>query len=242
MKGEECATNKTSTITNLDALQAFVWALVVRARKMTTDKKLVSLNTVVGLRARLKPPLPTKMTGMLAFMVKTDAPGTDFAVDDNNQESGQTFEAGLGRIARRLRDTVDAINSDTAAAYLHDKAHQVDASRIWPMVPSKRQTISTAWTHVGLYDVDFTGGDATPDWVEVILPGSLLCITEAPKKTERDQTSAWSADGVNVYLRIDAPVMERLLKDPLLGLVLEVTNIGNSKMGQIKGNVIFRPN
>ena len=50
-------------VSRLDALLAFVWKMIIRARGLERDKELVNMAVTLGLRPRVSPPLTDAFLG-----------------------------------------------------------------------------------------------------------------------------------------------------------------------------------
>ncbi|EFR05475.1 transferase [Nannizzia gypsea CBS 118893] len=195
-----------------DAILAHVWSCINRARKLEDDKgdnRPVHCDLVYGVRPAFK--LDKSFMGSPIIMV--------------NVEMSASKPPALQAIAQRIRQTITDISQpDLLAAHLHSVAYEESPQRIWQAFLGRRHILVTTWARAGIYEVDFGfSSSSAPSirYAEGVVPdmdGNVL-IKEAPplKKTDlSDGRSSWTADGVDVSLRLRAEDMDRLLQDPLL--------------------------
>ncbi|RPD75896.1 hypothetical protein L226DRAFT_391698 [Lentinus tigrinus ALCF2SS1-7] len=196
-------------ISRLDALLAFVWRLVVRARGLENDPELIHMMLTVGLRSRVSPPLPDSFLGSPITVARVSLSGADIA-----SESSSTATP-----ASAIRSAMAPFTSSAIAALLHDMAHDINPQYIWRAFFGKRHSIVTSWQSLDVYGVDF-GSGKPPRFVEAVMPSVDGCIhiMEAGPATSGGVSGGarWYAEPVCVSLHLAKDVMERLLKDPEL--------------------------
>ncbi|KAJ9095680.1 hypothetical protein QFC21_005552 [Naganishia friedmannii] len=194
-------------LSKLDALLAHVWACILRARQLHVDETAF-LDITFSFRARLG--LPSSFLGSPIRLAAVEASAAAAHAND------------LPALARRIRTTLGLFDGAQACAgILHDLAHEPNAQNIWATFLGRRHTLVTSWTHLGLYDVDFTGRQA-PRYVDAAMPScdGLLQVSESAPLDGVARSEAgkgdWARDGASVSLHLTGDVMERLWKDPLL--------------------------
>ncbi|CCM03694.1 uncharacterized protein FIBRA_05839 [Fibroporia radiculosa] len=194
-------------ISRQDALFAHVWMLINRARGLEADGAAVHLNIMLGMRARLAPPLPVSFVGSPLTIARVSMPACEAS-------------SGLGTMAERIRATVALFDAPALAALLHDMAHDPALVRTWRACLGRRNVVITSWARLGMYEVDF-GSGALPRYVEAVIPSTDGCVhimEAAPTASSTDggRLKHWCDDGVDVSLYIAADVAERVLRDPML--------------------------
>ncbi|KAJ7034125.1 transferase family-domain-containing protein [Mycena alexandri] len=186
------------TISHLDALQAHVWSLLIRARVPETPEEEFYLNMIIGLRSRVDPPLSARALGSPVLAAR----------------AGGTSTMSLAHLARQIRAAVAAFTPPRIGAALHQTAFDLDARRMLPVFYGRRTTIFTSWSRIGMYEVDFGGG--RPYYAQGVMPmlDGLVQIMEAmpPSSTGGN----WYEAGATVSLTLATEVIQRMLKDPLL--------------------------
>ena len=203
-----------SRISRHDALLAFMWMLINRARGFEGDQGIVHMNMTLGLRARLL--LPDEFVGSPILLTRISAVGGE-VVDISR----------LGETAKQCRDTLSLFDKNALGAMLHELIFQESPQRVWNAFLGKRDIIVTSWARLGSYDISFETNHKSPWFVGAVMPGvdGILEIMEAAKVTaetgsgnsgESDGASAWYSDGVDVDLNFEKGVMERLVSDKML--------------------------
>lgn len=204
------------SISRFDALIAFLWRLIVRARGMENDRTPLHLGILLGLRARLSPPLPDGFIGSPVTVARVSLTGEEIA--------SPLHPSALSTIAAAIWSTTTQFTPDTVPALLHDMAHVADPNRFWVAFYGRRHAVVNSWLHLGAYDVDF-GSGAPPRYVDVIMPSVDGCIhvmeagvswrgshEEGSGREER----RWYDEPLCVSLHLAESVMDRLLNDPAL--------------------------
>ncbi|CAN6449569.1 unnamed protein product [Victoria cruziana] len=92
-------------ISSLQALSAFMWRLITRARKLPADQTAVC-RLAAGYRNRLNPPLPREYFGNCIRLIQTSA------------VVGELLKQDLGWAARALHETVSEQSAETAREHL----------------------------------------------------------------------------------------------------------------------------
>ena len=193
-----------------DAILAFVWGLINRAREMDNDERTVYLNLTLGVRARVEPKLPESFLGSPIILANISMTGIE-----------ASDPASLPLMAHNIRSTVAKFQPKAVAAVLHDMAHEISPQRLWQAFLGKRNIIVTSWAHQRMYEVDF-GTRVPPRFVSAVLPDldGIVEIMEAaptPDKTGIEINGKhWCNDGVDVDLHLERSTMDRLLADSLL--------------------------
>ncbi|MCJ1387534.1 hypothetical protein MMC18_000377 [Xylographa bjoerkii] len=203
-----------SRISRHDALLAFVWMLVNRARGFSHDAGLVHLNMTLGLRARLA--LPEYFVGSPLLLARVSSPGKEAC----NAEQ-------LATTAKQMRDTLGAFDRHALGAILHDTMFQESPQRVWNGFLGVRDVIVTSWARLGTYEISFERRSGKGPWlVQPVMPAvdGIIEIMEAPfivegkqeVQTEGTGTRPWYAGGVDVDLNFDKVVVEKLVNDEML--------------------------
>ena len=192
-------------ISRLDALLAFIWRLVVRARGLENDRELVHMMVTIGLRPRLSPPLPDTSLGSPITLAKVSLSGAEIA----SWETGATAAA--------IRSAMAPFTSSALAALLHEMAHDVNPQHIWRAFLGRRHSIVTSWQNLDVYGVDF-GSGTPPRFVEAVMPSMDGCIHVMEAGPASPATGAVSGGGARGYaepvcvsLHLAKDVMKRLL-------------------------------
>ncbi|PIL28905.1 hypothetical protein GSI_08951 [Ganoderma sinense ZZ0214-1] len=196
-------------VSRLDALLAFVWRLLVRARRLERDQELVNLITTIGLRPRISPPLPNTFIGSCLTNASTSLTG---------EEVASSSTAALSRAAAAIRATSASFNPETVGALLHHHAYEVNPQRTWRAFLGRRHVIVTSWLGNDPYGIDF-GGGASPRFVDPMLPnidGCVLVIEAAPFASNNGEEWRWYNKEVCVSLHVLKEVLANLRKDPEL--------------------------
>lgn len=218
VKGE--GKNEKGRISRQDALLAFLWLLINRARGLSGSSDLVHMTISLGLRTRLSPPLPSTFLGSPIIHARVSLPSRLSTAPEN-----------LRAIAQEIRGTAEKFDEEAIGALLHDMAFETAAGRTWNAFLGRRDLIVTSWVRAGIYDVRFGEGGAW--WVGVVLPGMGGIVqvmegagggggregetgTEEVGKIGEGRERHWCADGVDVDLNLGREAMERLVGDGLL--------------------------
>ncbi|KAI0753990.1 transferase family-domain-containing protein [Daedaleopsis nitida] len=218
-------------ISRLDALLAFLWRLLVRARGMEKDRTNVHLGILLGLRSRLSPPLPDGFLGSPVTVARVSLTGEEIA--------SPSHPSTLATVAQAIRCTTAQFTPETVPALLHDMAHVVDPNRFWVAFYGRRHAVVNSWLNLGAYDVDF-GSGAPPRYVDVIMPSVDGCIhimeagvpwhgSDEDSERSRREERRWYDEPVCVSLHLAEDVMDRLLEDP--GLI--EGNLGCRLVGRV---------
>ncbi|TBU57877.1 transferase family-domain-containing protein [Dichomitus squalens] len=194
-------------VSRLDALLAFVWKLVVRARGLEHDKELVNMVLTVGFRPRLSPPLPNSFLGSCITNASAALTGEEVA-------SSTT----LSPLASAIRAVNASFTPTAIGALLHDLAHEVNPQRTWRAFVGRRHTLVTSWLTNDPYGIDFGTGTA-PRLVEALMPnidGCVHVMEGAPSTSGSEAQWRWYDRPVCVSLHVEKEALRRLLEDPEL--------------------------
>ncbi|KAI0323922.1 hypothetical protein GY45DRAFT_499270 [Cubamyces sp. BRFM 1775] len=197
-------------ISRLDALLAYIWRLVIRARGMEHDPELVHMFVTIGVRTRLTPPLPDAFLGSPITLARVSLPAEQVA------SSEPSMDSGVG--ARAIRSAVSSFSPAALGAYLHDAAHEVNPQRFWRAFLGRRHSIVTSWQNLDAYGVDF-GSGAPPRYVDAVMPSMDGCIhvmEAGPSPAGRgdiETPARWYDSPVCVSLHLAAEVMAKLVRD-----------------------------
>ncbi|CAI7582255.1 unnamed protein product [Penicillium bialowiezense] len=179
-------------ISRLDALLAYLWASITRARGYANSSRQVYLDLTLGARARVSPALPDTFIGSPLFITHVGAPGSSVC------------QTTLGHNASQIRDTMKEFTPDAMGAILHDAAFEASPQRLWQAFMGTEHTIVTSWLRLGLYDVDFVGGHK-PRYAHAIMPKLDGCA--------QIMDSGIDDDGMDIALYLDKEAMGNLLQD-----------------------------
>jgi hypothetical protein len=179
-------------ISRLDALLAYLWASIVRARGQADSSRPVYLDLSLGARARVSPALSDTFIGSPLFLTHIGGPGSS------------TCRETLGETASRIRETMDEFTPDAMQAMLHDAAFEVSPQRLWQGFLGTQHTLVTSWLRLRLYDVDFVGG-CRPRYVHAAMPKVDGCV--------QVMDSEVGDRGMDVAIYLDREAMETLLGD-----------------------------
>ncbi|KAK6071356.1 transferase family protein [Seiridium cupressi] len=157
-----------SIISRTDALMAYMFRLITRARAYTqADNDEVFLNISIDARRRVSPPLPETFLG--SPLLLTHIKGLASAVRDAN----------LGELAIQVRETLMLFSPDKLAAILHDAAYEVSPQRLWLGFVGTLHIIATSWQRLRSYEVDFAGTGIRPAYVHSVMEmcdGTLVVL------------------------------------------------------------------
>ncbi|KAF7352260.1 hypothetical protein MVEN_01189700 [Mycena venus] len=184
-------------ISRFDALQAHLWAVLIRARVPQMPEEPFHFNVTLGVRDRVAPPLAPHTLGSPIVLARASG----------------TAASTLPELARTIRETVVPFTPQRVGALLHEMAFDVDARRMWGGFIGRRNTIVTSWMRLGVYEVDFGGG--RPRFVHGVMPAmdGVVQVMEAGPQTSRG--GPWYQDGASVSVMLPKEVVERMLEDPL---------------------------
>lgn len=194
-----------STITRHDTLLAHVWMLVNRARQLQDDEAVpVYMDLSLGLRRRVKPPLPDCFMGSPILIAAVAATGKKLST-----------ELSVGEVARLVHQTLARFDEQAIAAWLYDAAFEVAPSRLWQGFLGKRHMLTTSWVNTRLYQVDFFGRRAKHVQAGMPALDGLVQLIEAKPYGEAAE-GKWYTSGVDVYVSLEDEAMQRLLEDATL--------------------------
>lgn len=199
-------------VSKMEALLAYMWALINRARGLEEDDQLVHLDLTFGLRPRVSPPLPDAFLGSPIMLALISATGKEASASAMNTDANPL--SSLFHIASRIRSVLSQFDADAIGACLHDTAHTISPQRLWQAFLGRRNVLFTSWAHMDVYGVDF-GMGARPRYVEPIMPScdGLLQIMEAGStKSIGEKTGHWCEEGVDVCVYLERGAMDNLLR------------------------------
>ncbi|KAJ6515270.1 transferase family-domain-containing protein [Mycena sanguinolenta] len=191
------AASPGTQISRFDALQAHLWAVLIRARVPDSPEEQFHFNVTLGMRDRVVPPLPARALGSPIVLARASA----------------TSETPLPELARLIRTTVTQFTSARVGALLHEMAFDIDSRRMWGGFIGRRNTIVTSWVRLGLYEVDFGAG--RPRLVHGVMPamdGVVQVMEAGPQSSEG---GPWYQNGASVSVMLPTAVVQRMLEDPL---------------------------
>ncbi|KAL1412067.1 hypothetical protein Q8F55_003064 [Vanrija albida] len=181
-------------VSRLDAVLASVWAAIVRARNLPPETD-VYLETTLGLRSRVLPPLGDAFVGSPIINCSSALPAG-------------ALTAATG--ARAIRNTITEFSPPAVGAMLHRMAFVLDPAREWNCFLGERHVLTTSWLGIGVYDTDF--GIGRPLYVHANMPpcdGLLVAMDLADTR----KGAKWHESGLSVRLMLRAGVMEQVLVD-----------------------------
>ncbi|KAJ5337839.1 hypothetical protein N7452_004567 [Penicillium brevicompactum] len=179
-------------ISRLDALLAYLWACITRARGYQNSSRQVYLDLTLGARARVSPVLPDTFIGSPLFITNVGASGSSVC------------QTTLGSKASQIRETMKKFTPDAMGAILHDAAFEASPQRLWQAFMGTEHTIVTSWLRLGLYNIDFVGG-CQPRYAHAIMPKLDGCA--------QIMDSGIGDDGMDIALYLDKEAMGNLLRD-----------------------------
>ncbi|TFK49002.1 hypothetical protein OE88DRAFT_453255 [Heliocybe sulcata] len=196
---------RSASISHLDALLAFVWMLINRARGLAGDEQPVHLSTILGLRNRL---VPANFIGSPVIHVGVTCSGREAASANN-----------LRSIAWSIRTVINSFTSDSLGALLHDMAYEDTPHREWNGFFGRHHVIFTSWLRLGLYEMEFVEG-VKPRFASSVMPAvdGVISMTEGlpARQDESTDSAEWWKNGIDVSLQLTEKAMDGLLADPLL--------------------------
>ncbi|BEJ12052.1 hypothetical protein CspHIS471_0205120 [Cutaneotrichosporon sp. HIS471] len=172
-------------VSALDSVLGTVWRAIVRARDIEAK---VWMHGCVGLRTRLG--------------LSDDFQGAPLINVSAGLDSTQLLRES-GRGARVIRESIDSVTKESAAAVLHHMAQALDPAREWNVFVGSQHILSTSWLGIGAYSADF--GFGTP-------VDGIVVVMEA-----KDAIGEHGArGGVSLRLLLREDVLARVLADPEL--------------------------
>ncbi|KZP23299.1 hypothetical protein FIBSPDRAFT_786159 [Athelia psychrophila] len=185
-------------ISRFDALLAHIWALLIRARQLPAGTPN-AMHVTLGVRARTASPLPATFLGSPILMTRAmGAPESD-----------------IGQLAASIRTSLTQFTPEAVAAYLHDRAFDVSAQRLWSAFLGDNNSIMTSWLDCGANQVDFFGTSGELVFVDSLMSDydGIIKFMEVADGAKRGK---WYDGDVAVTLQLRRDVMGLLLEDPLL--------------------------
>ncbi|KAF7335283.1 hypothetical protein MSAN_02339000 [Mycena sanguinolenta] len=192
------ASSPGTQISRFDALQAHLWAALIRARVPTAPDEQFYFNLTLGVRDRVSPPLPACSLGSPIVLARASA----------------TAQTPLPHLARTIRSTVAQFTPARVGALLHEMAFDLDARRMWGGFIGRRNTIVTSWVRLGLYEMDFGAG--RPRLVHGVMPAMEGVVQVMEAGPQSSEGGPWYQDGASVSVMLPTEVVQRMLNDPLL--------------------------
>jgi hypothetical protein len=191
-KGKSLAEGR-GDISRLDALLAYLWISINRARNLAHCPDSVFLDLSIGTRTRVSPPLPDTFLGSPLFLTHVGSSAKALCA------------ASIGTIASQIRETVALFTPEKVGAMLHDAAYEISPQRLWQAFLGTRHVLVTSWLRLKVYEVDFVGNGNRPRYVHAVLPkldGEVQVME-----------SGVDDNGVDVALYLEEEVMERFLAE-----------------------------
>lgn len=182
-------------ISRSDALLAHLWILINRARQHQGTREDIYMNITLGLRNRVRPPLPDTFTGSPVLVGHISHRGSDTCSTED-----------LGTVALSIRNMVSQFTPEAVTAYLHDAAHEVSPQRLWQSFLGHNHVLATSWARLGVYQLDFCG--TRPVYVQDSMPrvDGMLTVMDVGEE----------AQDFDISLSLEREAMKRLLGDELL--------------------------
>ncbi|KAI0817419.1 transferase [Xylaria sp. FL0064] len=186
---------RTQQISRQDAMIAYIWILINRARQVENLRDEVFIDITLGMRNRLSPPLPDSFIGSPIVMAYVSKPGTEVAT------------ATIGLVAGAIRDMVSKFTPQALSDYLYDAAQEVSPQRLWQGFLGSRHVMVTSWVRARAYEVDFCGTQNLARYVQSHMPlmDGLLQLMDIADTGDFD-----------ISLALEKDAMQRLLNDPML--------------------------
>ncbi|KAJ7681227.1 hypothetical protein B0H17DRAFT_1138657 [Mycena rosella] len=171
------ASSPGARISRFDALQAHLWAVLIRARVPETPDEPFYMNLSLGLRERVAPPFAPHTLGSPIVLAR----------------AGGTASMSPAQLARAIRETVASFTPARAAALLHEMAFDLDARRMWGGFIGRRNTIVTSWVRLGMHEVDFGAG--RPRYVHSVMPAMDGVVQVMEAMPQSSAAGPWYQDG-----------------------------------------------
>lgn len=205
------AANTRTRLSHQDAVLAWLWAALIRARDLKEGEEH-SLAISIDGRRRLRTPLPPSFIGSPIFNVGIP---TKVAAATSPVSSAKD----IADKAAAIRNHVEKFDGEAVAALLHEMCFELSGQRRWNCFLGDYHTIVTSWVGIGMRKVVFEEGKKVR-WAEPLMPScdGVVIVGEGgvgkdDAREGHDILKEWWSDGVNlnVYLRRD--VMTRLMDD-----------------------------
>lgn len=171
-----------------DALQAFLWHHMTKARKPSLNDPSISHSKLlipVNIRKKLKEPIPESFLGAAVDFATAELPMDDLISDSS------TNDAMLAAIALEIRRAIDNVNE----AYIRQmiavslvENPDIDVRDLMASNMSRTDGADmyiTSWEKLGLYDATLEMGLGRPDWVRKPWskdPGSCVIMPSDDRK------------------------------------------------------------
>ncbi|KAF7967395.1 hypothetical protein HWV62_34449 [Athelia sp. TMB] len=184
-------------ISRFDALLAHIWVLLIRARQLPPGIPN-AMHVTLGVRARTRPPLPATFLGSPILLTRVLG----------------TPESNIGQLATSIRASLVQFTPEAVSAYLHDRAFELSAQRLWSAFLGNNNSIHTSWLDIGASDIDFFGEAGQLVFMDSLmsdLDGIIKFIEAVDNAGKREK---WYQGEVCVTLHLRRDVMEVLLQDP----------------------------
>lgn len=205
------AANTRTRISHQDAVLAYLWAALIRARGLEGGEEH-SLAVSIDGRRRLLKPLPPSFIGSPIFNVGIPTKAVITASPAGSAKD-------IADKAAAIRNNVAKFDGEAVAALLHEMCFELGGQRRWNCFLGDHHTIVTSWVGIGVGEVVFEEGKKVR-WAEPLIPScdGVVIVGEGgvgsdDAKEGYDTKKEWWSKGVtlNVYLRCD--VMRRLMED-----------------------------
>ncbi|KAF2106365.1 transferase family-domain-containing protein [Lophiotrema nucula] len=184
------------------ALIAYIWRTVNRARGWSADGREMNLGMTFDLRRRLG--LPTTFLGSAVIHADAHLPGRDIC------------NGSLNELSIKVKDTLNRYDATSLRALLHVLAYEKDPAKFAGQpggLPPDRNLIVSIIPRMGFYDAIFEG--QVPKFVTptTILIKGLVMVMDARPSEPGKELKAWTDDGIDVVMTLEAETMEKLASD-----------------------------
>lgn len=193
------------------------------------------LHLTLGLRPRLRPPLPPTSLGSPILNSTISAPLSSLLTSSPSSTSQSPSPAShssspssLSTTASLIQNTISHFTSQTLGALLHDLAYEPCPWRIWHAFLGSKRLLVTSWVKSGVWDVDFTSNQAEKEKVAFqrkggrghemvgVLPlmpscEGLVVVIEKPGEEKKGKGGKWWSDGVDVICWLDDATWREML-------------------------------
>lgn len=227
----QAAAHAQTRISHQDALLAYLWAALIRARGLKEGEEHF-LDVSIDGRRRLPKPLPPSFIGSPIFnagvATKVLPPITITATSSSSfplsSSSSSSSAQDVAEKAAAIRSTVARFDADAVAALLHEMCFELGAQRRWNCFLGDYHAIVTSWVGVGLAEVVFEEGKKAR-WAEPLVPpcDGVVIVSEGwsggrgddygDVKGGWDTKKEWWSEGVNLSVFLRSDVMKRLMED-----------------------------
>ncbi|XP_073010167.1 hydroxycinnamoyltransferase 4-like [Typha latifolia] len=191
-----CCASGDAHVSTFRAIVALLWRCVVRARKLRPETPS-RLYTMIDMRSRMSPPLPTNYFGNAVIRTSVVATADELAAKP------------LGYAAKKLRSATN--QGDEFARSLIDYLESVDMMKLPRSGVSNADLRVISWLGMSMYDAEFGWGEPAFMGPALMYYPGFVNLLNSPK----------NGGGVSIVISLEPesmPSFKRLFMEELGGL------------------------